>query len=81
MQFGRVQGIALMALGLILRAIQGFIDMPPTQPTSEQITSSKVEKHVSPIFGIVGVISLVGGATVAATASRRDEPNPKNAVK
>jgi hypothetical protein len=32
-------------------------------------------------FGIVGLISLRTGVAVVATANRRDEPDPKNAVK
>ena len=82
MQFGKIHGIALAILGIVLLGIQTVYYMMPTNAISGPTAVSRTAHHaVNPIFGIIGVISLVVGAAIIATASRRDEPDRKNAVK
>jgi hypothetical protein len=80
MQFGKIHGIALAILGIVLLGIQTVQYMTPTNVMSGP-TGSQTNHAVSPLIGIVGLISLLVGAIVVATASRRDEPDRKNAVK
>jgi hypothetical protein len=82
MQFGKIQGIALMVLGIILLGIQAMLAVPKTPSSASTEAAPKtVETKTSIVPGIVGTISLVGGIVVFATARRTDEPPPKDAVK
>jgi hypothetical protein len=82
MQFGRIHGIALASLGIVLLGIQTVYHMMPTNVVSGPTGISQTTHHaVNPLFGIVGLISLLVGAAIVATANRRDEPDRKNAVK
>jgi hypothetical protein len=83
MQFGRVFGIALIALGIILLALQAALYFspnsvsPPVPPSAQSTTG----RHVTSLPGIAGAGSLATGIAVYVTRRRRDEPEPKNAVK
>jgi hypothetical protein len=82
MQFGRIQGIALAILGIILLGIQTTYYMMPTTVISGSTGVSQTAHHaVNPIFGIVGLLSPIVVVAIVATANRRDEPDRKNAVK
>jgi hypothetical protein len=82
MQFGRIQGIALMVLGLILIAMQVTIIMPKTPASAPSEAATKmVETKTSYLPGIVGVISLIAGVAVFTTARHNDEPPPEDTVK
>lgn len=82
MQFGRIHGIALAVLGVALLGIQTVYYMMPTNVTSGPTGVSRTVHHAAnPVFGIFGLISLLVGVAIIATASRRDEPDRKNAVK
>ena len=82
MQFGRIHGIALAILGVVLLGIQTMYNMTPMNVISGPTGVSRTAHHaVNPLFGIVGLISLLVGVAIVATANRRDEPDRKNAVK
>jgi hypothetical protein len=82
MQFGRIHGIALAILGIVLLGIQTVYYMMPTNVTSGPTAVSQTAHHaVNPLIGIVGLLSLLAGAAIVATANRRDEPDRKNAIK
>jgi hypothetical protein len=82
MQFGRIHGIALALLGIVLLGIQTVHYMMPTNATSgPAAVSQTAHQAVNPLIGIVGLISLLVGVAIVATANRRDEPDRKNAVK
>ena len=83
MQFGKIHGVALAVLGVILLGIQAMLYVRPKEVDSGPSESStpKAEHKTSPVVGILGVLSLVAGAAVFATARRADEPESKNAVK
>jgi len=87
MQFGRLHGIALAVLGLLLISVQivfafaGSTDInPAAHPASSAVTAQQ-SHHLSPLAGIIGAASLVTGLAIFATARRRDEPEPQHAVK
>jgi hypothetical protein len=82
MQFGRIHGIALAILGIVLLGIQTMYYMMPTHVISGPTRVSQTAHHaVNPLFGIFGLLSLLVGVAIIATANRRDEPDRKNAVK
>jgi hypothetical protein len=82
MQFGKIHGIALAILGIILLGIQTAYYMMPTNVISGPTGVSRTAHHaINPLFGLLGLISLLVGVAIVATASRRDEPDRKNAVK
>jgi hypothetical protein len=82
MQFGKVQGIALMALGFLLIGIQAMVLMSPRNDVGRTEGSTKtVESKISMVPGIVGGVSLIAGYWIFFTARRSDEPAPKDAVK
>jgi drug/metabolite transporter (DMT)-like permease len=66
-----ILGIALVILGIVALAYQGFtyttqkkvVDIGPIQATKE-------EHHTVPLSPILGVIALVGGVAVLATDRR-----------
>jgi hypothetical protein len=83
MQFGRVHGIALVVLGVVLLGFQAMRYMTPkpvvTGPNQSSI--SQTEHKTNPAVGIIGLISLIAGGAIIATARRADEPEAKHAVK
>jgi hypothetical protein len=65
-----------------LLGIQTVYYMMPTNVISGPTAVSQTEHHaVNPLIGIIGLISLLVGVAIVATANRRDEPDRKNAVK
>ena len=82
MQFGKIHGIALAILGIVLLGIQTVYYMMPTNVVSGPTGVSRTVHHaINPLFGLLGLISLLVGVVIVVTASRRDEPDRKNAVK
>lgn len=82
MQFGKIHGIALTILGIILLGIQTVYYVMPTHSISGPTAASRTVPHVvNPLFGIVGLLSILVGVAIVLTANRRDEPDRKNAVK
>jgi hypothetical protein len=71
MQFGKVQGGALLALGVIFILLQVYL---------YHSLSASSTSH-GPLAGIMGGVFVLAGAIMAFTARRADEPEPKNAVK
>lgn len=82
MQFGRIQGIALMVLGFLLVGIQAIVLMAPRKDVARTEGSTKtVESKISLVPGIVGGIALIAGYWIFFSARRTDEPDAKNVVK
>jgi hypothetical protein len=82
MQFGRIHGIALAILGIILLGIQTMYYTMPKKVISGPTAVSQTAHHaINPLFGIVGLLSLLVGVAIVLTANRRDEPDRKNAIK
>jgi hypothetical protein len=80
MQFGKLHGIALTILGILLLVFQATLYMSPTKVASGPEPRT-VEQRTNPVPGIVGIVSLFSGIAVFLTAQRRDEPQPKHALK
>ena len=82
MQFGRTYGIGLMILGILLCSFQIVRYMaPPQEPVPQEPRTAKTEHVTSSLPGIIGAGSLVAGMALFITARRKDEPDPKHAVK
>jgi hypothetical protein len=81
MQFGRICGLALVVLGIILCGLQAVLVVAPKMNRQANKVTSNAEHRSNPLPGIVGAGSLVAGIAMLATARRRDEPEPKHAVK
>ena len=86
MQFGRIHGIALIVLGVILIGLQFNLALanknaPPPPVAPSAVTVEQQPHRFGPLAGIVGVASLVGGIAVFATARRRDEPDAEHKVR
>lgn len=81
MQFVRISGVALILLGILLCGLQ-FVQYvtPPKVPAADS-SIARPEHKTSALPGIIGAASLVVGIVVLATARRRDEPDPKHAVR
>jgi hypothetical protein len=82
MQFGRIYGVSLIVLGILLCVLQ-FVRYA-AQPKNEVNPSQAVrkEEHLSSSLpGIIGAGSLAAGIALFVTARRKDEPNPKYKVK
>jgi len=81
MQFGRIYGVGLIVLGIVLCLLQ-FVRYAagPKKEVSAQAVPK--EQHVtSSLPGIIGAGSLGVGIALFVTAQRKDEPNPKYRVK
>jgi hypothetical protein len=83
MQFGRLHGLALAVLGVLLVGFQIMLFMTPKKVVNGGTDSSvpKVERKSIPSAGILGALSLFAGVVIMATRRRADEPEPKNAIK
>lgn len=82
MQFGRVYGMGLIVLGIILCLLQfvRYAGQPKTNVNPSH-TEEKSVHIVSSFPGIVGAGSLAAGIALFITARRKDEPDPKYKVK
>ena len=83
MQFGKVHGIALFVLGMILALVQ-FVIMTGARKdigTDVRDTRPSVESKMSYAPGIFGGIFLLAGIWVIYTSRRSDEPPAERAVK
>lgn len=83
MQFGKVNGIALFVLGMILLLVQFVIITGVRRDEGKDVrdTTPTVESKMSYAPGIIGGIFLLGGIWVIYTSRRSDEPPPERAVK
>jgi hypothetical protein len=83
MQFGRISGIALILLGIVLCGLQAVLVVTPKKDrqASEATTTTNTEHRTTLLPGVVGAGSLLAGIAILATARRRDEPERKYAVK
>ena len=83
MQFGKIHGIALFVLGLILILVQFVIVMGAHKVEGREArdTTPTVESKLSYAPGIFGGIFLLGGIWVIFTSRRADEPPAERAVK
>jgi hypothetical protein len=74
---GFTRGATDIFLIMLPQEQRGLI-MMPANVTRGQIA---VSQTVHPLIGIVGLLSLLVGVAIVATATRRDEPDSKHAVK
>ena len=83
MQLGKIDGLALIVLGVMLFGLQIMIYMTPKQVVNgpPAFSTAKVAHETYPVPGILGVASLMAGLAVLAARRRADEPEAKNAVK
>ena len=86
MQFGRIYGLGLIILGIILCAFQFAVPYmsPPKTVDAEQTQTRRETQadHVrSSVPGIVGTAAFIAGIALLATARRKDEPESKYKVK
>lgn len=82
MQFGKVSGLGLIILGILLCLFQ-FTQWALSQKLASPPDQSSAAPHqkVSPVPGLVGAGLVIVGIALLATARRRDEPPPQHAVK
>jgi hypothetical protein len=84
MQFGRLHGIALIVLGLILIGLQLQFALSSNSGVSTEPTAVSAPTHMphfGPWAGILGGTSLIVGIIVFKTGRRRDEPEANHAVR
>jgi len=82
MQFGRISGIALIVLGIVLCSLQAVLLVTPKKDRqAPETTTTAAEHRPSSLPGLVGAGSLIAGIAILATGRRRDEPDQKYAVK
>lgn len=82
MQLGKIDGFALIVLGLMLFGLQTMVYMTPKQLVTgpPRFSTPKREHETYPMPGILGIVSSMAGATILARR-RVDEPEAKHAVK
>jgi len=82
MQFGRIHGIALAVLGLLLFGIQAalFFSSPAVSASANPAVPAP-QHRTYPVPGILGAVSFFAGIVIFATRRRADEPRPENAVR
>jgi hypothetical protein len=82
MQLGKLDGFALIVLGLMLFGLQTMIYMTPKHlvPGPPRFSAPKQEHDTYPMPGILGIVSSMAGATILARR-RVDDPEAKHAVK
>jgi hypothetical protein len=77
MQFGRIYGIGLIVLGLVLLVLQFVHYVTPFKevgPTQTETRTVKNTQHLTSSWpGIIGAGSLVAGIALFITARRRDD--------
>ena len=82
MQFGRIHGIALVVLGILLLGVQGNLSVLPNHRDAPAGSPSRtIEQKITSVPGIIGAASLVGGVALFVTARRRDQSDAKHAFK
>jgi len=81
MQFGRISGIALIVLGIVLCGLQAVLLVTPKKDRQAPEATTAAEHRPSSLSGLVGAGSLIAGIAILATGRRRDEPDQKYAVK
>ncbi len=83
MQFGKVTGIGLFVLGMILALVQFVIMTGARKDEGRDVrdTTPTVESKLSYAPGIIGGLFLLGGIWVIYTSRRADEPPAERAVK
>ena len=83
MQFGKIHGIALFVLGLILALVQFVILTGAHKDAGKDVrdTTPTVESNLSYAPGVIGGLFLLGGIWVIYTSRRADEPPVERAVK
>jgi hypothetical protein len=82
MQFGRIHGIALVVLGILLLGVQGNLSVLPNHRDAPAGSSSRtIEQKITSVPGIIGAASLVVGMVLYLTARRRDQPDAKQSGK
>jgi uncharacterized membrane protein YqjE len=83
MQFGKIHGIALFVLGMVLVLVQFVIMTGARKDEGRDVrdTTPTVESKLSYAPGVFGAIFLLGGIWVIYTSRRSDEPPTERAVK
>ena len=86
MQFGRVYGIGLIVLGLLLCGYQAKLALKPNmdRQTAETQAATTSEHRPTALPAIVGTASFVIGVVILATSRRRghpEQPDAKHAIK
>ena len=78
-QFGKVHGLALAILGVVLLGLQAFFYMAPNKVISgtTEAATAKVERRTNPAAGILGVISLIAGVGSSFRDGKRTNPKRK----
>jgi hypothetical protein len=82
MQLDKIDGFALIVLGVMLFGLQTMIYMTPKQFVNRPpaFSTAKVAHETYPVPGILGVASLMAGLAVLATRRRADAPGAKTTV-
>ena len=82
MQFGKISGLGLIVLGILLCGLQFVQYVTPLKgPAPPEQSMTRPEHKTNSLPGIIGAGSFVLGIVLLATARRKDEPDPKHAIK
>jgi hypothetical protein len=85
MRFGRLYGVVLIVLGLVLLVLQFVHYMTPLKevgPTQTETRTVKNTQHLTSSWpGFIGAGSLVAGIALFVTSRRKDEPNEHRRAK
>jgi hypothetical protein len=81
-ELGKIHGLALIALGVMLFGLQAMLYMTPKQVVTGPLESSstKVGHETYPAPGIIGLVCLTAGVVILVTRRRGDEIEARNTV-
>ena len=82
MQLGKIDGFALIVLGLMLSGLQTMVYMTTKQVVTGPpgFSTTKLEHETYPVPGILGITSLMAGAAILTTRRRIDETEARHAI-
>jgi hypothetical protein len=85
LQFGKFHGLLLLILGIALLLLQAYFSLSAgpsrNSPGGTDANPVAAEPHRFPMSGFLGGVFVIIGPVIYFAARRRDEPQPKHAVK
>jgi hypothetical protein len=82
-QFGKLIGICLIILGLLLISLQAWSSVFSGQLHPQHVPAAHVQQRsdAGHVPGIIGTIVMIAGFVIFGSTRRNDQDRPRNPVK